>query len=296
MDNTLAMQIIVGFGVLFFLVDYFAGAFSKQGALSLNELGTSILSFVNFLGMRAVSTAVWAFVFFTLLGNYQGMLKGVNFWIVFPAYVLLEEYIHYWIHRWSHSVPWLWRLHKPHHVPEHVNMTVSYRENWLWFLIIPNPLMTAALIWAGQPEVGFIAVAWKGSSEFMVHTSFRWDLKLYNFWLTRPFMNVIDKFITLQDTHHAHHGVGRYGHGMCNFGSFLFLFDVLHGTAEFPRQQQDGFGVPKGVKVEPWYEQLWWPLGKKTGAADLRPPTAAEWHGGLVVGNGGKFTITMCLR
>jgi len=293
-NNTTAMLIIVAFGFVFFVVDAWGGAFRKSGALSLGEMGTNILSFLNFFAMRGVMTAVWTFVFFTLLASLKGMLAGVNFWVAFPIYVLLEEYIHYWIHRWSHRIPWLWRLHKPHHVPEHVNMTVSYRENMLWFAVIPNPLLTAFMIWAGQPEVAFIAIAWKGASEFMVHTSYRWDLKLYDFWLTKPIMIVLDKFITLQDTHHAHHGIGRYGHGMCNFGSFLFIFDVLHGTAEFPRHQQDGFGVPKGVKVEPWYEQLWWPLGKSAVPADLHPPTAADSRGTRVfTGNGGRFSIAM---
>jgi sterol desaturase/sphingolipid hydroxylase (fatty acid hydroxylase superfamily) len=294
MNNTIAMMIVFGTGLLFFSLDLWSGAFRKPGAMSLKEIGVNILSFINFQGIRVVMTTLWAFVFFGLLGDRKGMLAGVHFWLAFPVYVLLEEYIHYWIHRWSHQVPWLWRLHKPHHVPEHVNMTVSFRENWLWFAIIPNPLLTAFMIWAGQPEVAFIAVAWKASSEWMVHTSCRWDLPLYGFWLTRPIMITIDKFITMPDTHHAHHGVGRYGHGMCNFGSFLFLFDVLHGTAEFPRHKQDGFGVPKGVKVEGWYEQLWWPAAKSAEPADLHPPTAADSRGTRVfTGNGGRFSIVM---
>ncbi|EKF7416844.1 TPA: sterol desaturase family protein [Pseudomonas aeruginosa] len=293
-DNTMAMSVILGFAVLFLIIDTLGGTFNKKGVFSFREIGVNIFSFINFLGIRVVTTAIWAFVFMTLLADYSGMLKDVNFWIVFPIYVLLEEYIHYWIHRWSHSIPWLWRLHKPHHAPEHLNMTVSFRENWLWFAVIPNPIMTAALIWAGQPEVAFIAVAWKGSSEWMVHTGYRWDLPLYENRFTGPIMRVVDKFITMPDTHHAHHGVGRYGHGMCNFGSFLFLFDVLHGTAEFPRHKQDGFGMPKGVKLEKPTEQLWWPVMKDAVPADLHVVTANESQGTRVfTGNNGRFSITM---
>lgn len=295
MDNTTSLVIILGFGILFFAIDLFAGTFRKKGVFAFKEIGVNLLSFINFYAVRFVVTGIWAFIFFTLLEDYSGMLSGVDFWMVFPVYILLEEYIHYWIHRWSHSWAWLWRLHKPHHVPEHVNMSVAFRENWLWFLIIPNPMMTAALIWAGQPEVAFIAVAWKGSSEWMVHTGYRWDLLLYNNRYAAPFMNVIDKFLTLQDTHHAHHGVGRYGHGMCNFGSFLFIFDVLHGTAEFPRQHQDGYGVPKGVKVESGLEQLYWPFVGLNGDADLRPPTADDSHADfnfVVTDKDGRFQIS----
>jgi sterol desaturase/sphingolipid hydroxylase (fatty acid hydroxylase superfamily) len=293
MDNATSLQIIIGFGILFATVDLLSGALRKRGAFTLNELGTNILSFVNFMAIRTVLVGFYSWLLITLLPQYGGFMSGVSFWLVFIVYVLFEEYTHYWIHRLSHSVPWLWRLHKPHHVPEHVNLTVAYRENWLWFVILPNSLMGALLVWAGQPEVAFAAVAWKGSSEFMVHSNTRWDLKLQQFWLTRPIMRVVEKFITLPDTHHAHHGIGKYGHGMCNFGSFLFIYDVLHGTAEFPYHAQERFGVPERVKVEPWYEQLWWPMAKDPAGADLAPPTQIESLGTTLVSNNGRVSVVL---
>lgn len=293
MDNSTSLQIIIAFGALFVVIDFLSGALRKRGAFTLNELGVNIFSFINFMAVRTVMLALWAWLLVTLFPQYEGFLVGVNFWVAFAGYVLLEEYIHYWIHRWSHSIPWLWRLHKPHHVPEHVNLSVAYRENWLWFVVVPNPLMSAILVWGGQPEAAFAAVAWKGSSEFMVHSNTRWDLKLHEFWLTRPLMRVVEKLITLPDTHHAHHGIGKYGHGMCNFGSFLFLFDVLHGTAEFPRHAQERFGVPERVKVEPWYEQLWWPMAKDKSGADLAPPTQLESQNRTLVSADGQVTVVL---
>ena len=56
---------------------------------------------------------------------------------------------------------------------------------------------------------------------------------------------------------------------MGNYGSFLFMFDVLHGTATIPHQRQQGFGLPQGVYEEPWYEQLWWPFLKVKKAGVL---------------------------
>lgn len=294
MDYNTSMIIIAVSGILFAFIDVVSGAMLKRGVFTINEFGVNVLSFCNFLGIRFVMSSFWALVLFGVFGAYQGMLANVAFWIAFPAYVLIEEYIHYWVHRYSHSAPWLWRIHKPHHVPEHVNLSVAYRENWLWFVLLPNPLLTGFMVWAGQPEAAFIATAWKGSFEFMVHSRTRWDLPLHNFWLTKPIMRVLEKIITLQDTHHAHHGTGRYGHGMCNFGSFLFIFDVLHGTGEFPRCQQDAYGVPRNVKVEPWYEQLWWPMAKGAAQADLKPPSAEESRGTRTFTDvNGRFSIVM---
>jgi len=293
MDNSSSLQIIMGFGLAFTLLDFITGSLRKAGAFTLNEIGVNIFSFINFMAVRTVMIVFYAWALVWCFPTAEGFLSGFGFWWVFLGYVLVEEYVHYWIHRFSHRIPWLWRLHKPHHVPQHVNLSVAYRENWLWFVVVPNPLFTAILVWGGQPEAAFAAAAWKGSSEFMVHSNTRWDLKLHRFWLTKPLMRVLEKIITLPDTHHAHHGIGRYGHGMCNFGSFLFIFDIIHGTAEIPRQVQDRFGVPDRVKVEPWYEQLWWPVAKDGSAADLKPPRKLESQGITITGADGKFSITM---
>jgi sterol desaturase/sphingolipid hydroxylase (fatty acid hydroxylase superfamily) len=292
MTSTTAMLIVIASGLFFGLIDLANGQFRKAGALSMKEAGINLFSFINFLGIRAAMILFWAWLLALILPGAKGFLLGTGFWTVFVMFTLVEEYVHYWVHRWSHTIPWLWRLHKPHHTPQHLNVGVSFRENWLWFMIIPNAPLGAILVLGGYPEIAAMHVAWKGASEFMVHTATRWDLPLYRFWLTRPIMLTLERVVTLQDTHHAHHGVGRYGHGMCNFGSFLFLFDVLHGTAEFPKHRQDGFGMPGSVKVEPWYEQLWWPLGRDKVAADLHPPSRNESQGNRTFGNG-RFSITM---
>ncbi|KZL20236.1 Fatty acid hydroxylase superfamily protein [Pseudovibrio axinellae] len=293
MVQTTAAQIILGFGVFFILLDVLFGALRKRAAFSLHEIGVNILSFINFIFVRAVLVAFYGWLLVVLFPHHSGFLSGVNFWLAFITYVLVEEYIHYWMHRLSHSVPWLWRLHKPHHLPEHVNVTIAFRENWLWFVVLPYSLMGAFMVWAGQAEAAIVAAAWKGSSEFMVHTNTRWDLKLHALPLTRPIMRVLEKFITLPDTHHAHHGLGKYGHGMCNFGSFLFIFDIIHGTAKIPHHEQERFGVPDRVKVESWYEQLWWPMAKDVAKADLNPPTQIESQGDVLVSANGKVTVIL---
>lgn len=292
-DKVLSYQIIMGSAVFFLLVDILSGAMSKKGVFAKHEMLANVLSFINFLVIRVGLVAFYGWLLVTAFPGAKGSLSEYGFWTVFAAYVLIEEYIHYWIHRLSHTIPWLWRLHKPHHAPQHVNLSVSFRENWLWFVIIPNPLLGGLLIFAGHPEAAFAAVAWKGASEFMVHSATRWDLVLHKFWLTKPLMRAIEKFITLPDTHHAHHGVGQHGHGMCNFGSFLFLYDVLHGTAEFPHAKQEGYGMPESVKVEKWPEQLYWPLIQDKEVADLQPPTKAESQVNVIRSDDGNVSISL---
>lgn len=67
--------------------------------------------------------------------------------------------------------------------------------------------------------------------------------------------------MVLQDFHHAHHGIGRYGNASSNYGNILCVWDVLHGTTSGRQQRrQDAYGVPVGMSVETGMVQLFWPL------------------------------------
>jgi len=95
---------------------------------------------------------------------------------------------------------------------------------------------------------------------------------------------VLERIVTLPDTHHVHHGIGKYGNAMGNYGSFLFMFDILHGTGTIPHQHQEGFGLPEGVYQEPWYEQLWWPIFKVKSEVESTK-TAINPTGGEAMGS-----------
>ena len=62
-----------------------------------------------------------------------------------------------------------------------------------------------------------------------------------------------EKIITLPDTHHAHHGLGKYANARGNYAVTVFLFDVLLGTAKIPRARQERFGLPGQFD---WREEL----------------------------------------
>ena len=277
-DNEAAMKVIGMSFVFFAAIELIRGHYSKAKFWTLAEFGTSLGSFLNFMVVRAGLLIVTSWVLLTLMPSGTGFMSTWPFWPVFFAYVLLEEYAHYWVHRWGHEWQWLWRFHKPHHTPQMLNLTVAYRENWAWFIFAPNAWLGAVLVWGGQAEAAMLGAAIKGSSEWMVHSAVRWDLPLQKNKFTRPLMWVLERIITLPDTHHVHHGIGEHGNAMGNYGSFLFMYDMLHGTGTIPHQQQEAFGLPEGVHTEPWYEQLWWPFLRKSagGKTALGAPPSFE--------------------
>ncbi|GAB3288480.1 sterol desaturase family protein [Parahaliea aestuarii] len=196
--------------------------------------------------------------------NHAGSLAGVSFWIAFPLIFLIEEAAHYWLHRASHQWRWLWKIHRTHHSAQHLNVSVVYRYNFFWVFLLPQTWMGAFAVYFGQTTAYFTAVLITFFVNLATHSSFRWDL-----WLRertpQPLQGlwwVIERVITLPDTHHAHHAYGRSAHPNGNYAVTFFLFDVMFGTAKIPNARQQHYGLPISPRLH-WAEELLWPVVRK---------------------------------
>ncbi|WP_419535540.1 sterol desaturase family protein [Endozoicomonas sp.] len=192
-----------------------------------------------------------------------GAMAGTNFWLAFAVIFVVQEFLHYWMHRFAHEWRWFWKLHRTHHTAETLNVGVLYRYNVFWVLLLPQSWFGPLAIYLGLGEPYVAAVLVTYIVNTLTHTTFRWDL-----WLrekmpwSEPFWRVIEHVITLPDTHHAHHAFGKGSHPNGNYAITLFIFDTLFGTAKIPNTRQKRFGLPIGKRLH-WAEELFWPVIKK---------------------------------
>jgi sterol desaturase/sphingolipid hydroxylase (fatty acid hydroxylase superfamily) len=244
-----------------FLVMFMAEAIGGHHAFSrktFKELGFAVTSVLSNAVIAAPLIGVAVGLLFNLISpTTKGALAGIGFWKVFPVWFVAEEFAHYWIHRWSHELPWLWKFHRTHHSAEQLNATVIYRYNFFWNFMMPQTWFAAAAIHLGIPMVLIVSSLITFLVNLLTHTSYRWDLALRRVPGLDRVLNAIEKVITLPDTHHAHHGLGRDAHMTGNYAVTLFAFDVLLGTARFPHKRQARFGLPNRFD---WREELFWPV------------------------------------
>lgn len=203
----------------------------------------------------------WALV--TLLPDSAGGWSHWPFWPAFFAFILLEDFLHYWLHRYAHEWRWLWKLHRTHHSGTAMNVGLVFRYNVFWTLLLPQSWIAALLVYMGQMEVYFAITAVTFSVNIVTHMSSRWDLWLWEkVPAIRPLWAVVRKVITTPDTHHAHHGMGREAHSRGNYAVVFFLWDTLFGTGKIPQQVQTRIGLPHSGRLH-WAEELLWPLVSK---------------------------------
>ena len=236
---------------------YFSGKRSKTDytieLVSLATLPTLIqpgIFFVTFLGMN----------FF--LPNLENYFINLHFMWQIVTFLILDDMVQYWWHRWSHTNMTMWKLHRPHHVVEEMGVLVTYRNAILYYALMPGIWFSGILIYLGMGYVYIFYVTVKLIVILLAHSETKWDRFLYRYKVLHPLAWIIERTISTPSTHFAHHGLTAedgISHPNGNFGNLLFFWDILFGTAKITRKYPEIFGAWNQIK-EPWYIQLLFPI------------------------------------
>ena len=194
--------------------------------------------------------------------QYAGALAGLNIVAAVALFLILDDMMQYWWHRASHSTPWLYNLHRAHHNARYMSVRLVYRNNIIYYALMPSLWLSGVLIWLGLGWVyaGYIVV--KLLVITGAHSDVAWDKPLYAIKWLSPLMWVVERTISTPATHHAHHG--RHAddpavHYKGNFGNLLFFWDVLFGTAKITRTFPESYGV-ENLAPATLGQQLLWPI------------------------------------
>ena len=197
-----------------------------------------------------------------LAPQYAGALAGLPLLAAIALFLIADDMTQYWWHRASHTFPWLYNLHRAHHNARYMSVRLVYRNNIIYYAMMPSLWLSGLLIWLGLGWVfaGYIVV--KLLVITGAHSDVAWDKPLYaRKWLS-PVMWVVERTISTPATHHAHHG--RHAddpgtHYKGNYGNLLFFWDVLFGTAKITRAFPKSYGV-ENLAPATLGQQLLWPI------------------------------------
>lgn len=109
------------------------------------------------------------------------------------------------------------------------------------------------------------------------HSDVRWDQPLYRIPALSPLMWLLERVISTPATHAAHHGKWASDpatHYRGNYGNFLFLWDMIFGTAKITRSYPQAMGI-EGLPPVGAAEQLIWPLNRLSRRSESRERTSA---------------------
>ncbi len=155
---------------------------------------------------------------------------GLPPWATFITLFLLESLVNYWVHRWNHAVPLLWRLHRVHHSDPTQDVSSAVRNHPLE--LIPTYLgqfAAIALVGAtpGQAiAVGLVNLCWS----LFTHADLGKSALHYPTAL---------QFLVSPAYHRIHHSAAATQTDS-NFGNMLAVWDHVFGTARNPAREAVG--------------------------------------------------------
>ncbi|MFZ6724040.1 sterol desaturase family protein [Undibacterium sp. MH2W] len=212
-----------------------------------------IVVVVNFLGMH----------YFPLLHNAYSYLPA---WSMFLILFVADDLTQYWWHRLSHT-SWMWPFHRAHHSAAYMSVRVVYRNNFFYYAAMPGIWISSILIYLGFGNVYVVYVVLKLAVIIGAHSANPWDKALYKLPVIKHVMWVVERTISTPATHYAHHALTMddgIGHYRGNYGNFLFLWDVIFGTALITRQYPPKVGLQDDLQFgkENWLTELFYPILK----------------------------------
>ena len=247
------------------------GIIESLGGLYFNDKRSKDDLTIELISLTVLPTliqpAILLFVLFVMdlwFPIYEDFFINTFFLWHVLAFVILDDLTQYLWHRLSHESPFMWKLHRPHHVVEEMGVLVTYRNAVLYYAFMPGIWFSALLIYLGMIEVYLIYLPIKMTVILLAHSEVRWDRFLYKYKILNPIAWVVERTISTPCTHYAHHGLTSedgVSNPNGNYGNLLFFWDVLFGTAKITRKYPKRFGAWNKMK-EPWYVQLLFPIIK----------------------------------
>ncbi|HEY0817147.1 MAG TPA: sterol desaturase family protein [Rhizobacter sp.] len=159
-------------------------------------------------------------------------------WFAFLAYLLVFDFVDYWLHRGQHGLRWWWGLHALHHSQRQMTMWSDNRNHLLDDLLRDSALVLVARLIGIAPGQFVAVVACTQLLESLSHANVRMG-----------FGTVFERLLVSPRFHRLHHSIGA-GHesrgpgtlGGRNFAVLFPLWDILFRTADF-RVRYDPTGI-----------------------------------------------------
>lgn len=175
---------------------------------------------------------VTLFVLFSIYEPLQNWLPGLSGWwphewhiaIQFVVLLLIVDFIRYWVHRFAHTIPLLWRLHAVHHSTQKMFWLNTVRfhplEKVLQLMFDSIPFLLLGV----QAEVLATYYVFYALNGFFQHSNIRLNLGVLNY------------IFSTADLHRWHHS-RIPEESNTNYGNNLIVWDLLFGSYYLPKDK-----------------------------------------------------------
>lgn len=207
-------------------------------ASSAMGLGATLISpLIQFISAAAIFFAVFEIFNPEVNGVRTNIMGYESFgwaWYVWLICQFLDDFSYYWLHRFNHTVRFMWAAHIVHHSSNHYNFGTGIRNGW--FTLLYKPLFYMWLPMIGfHPEMVLVCLGIEALWQFQLHTKYV------------PKLGFLEKFLNTHTQHQVHHAKNPEYLDK-NHGGYLNMFDRMFGTW---KEYDENIEIQHGVVHDP---------------------------------------------
>ena len=227
--------IIIGLLALFFTLEQLldnAFTFNKRG----NHLFQNLLFQLVFYAINLffITLLIYSIEWLNLKKIGLLYLLDLPNWSKLILGVILFDFSTYWLHRASHKIPFLWRLHRVHHSDTSMDSSTTFRFHPLELAIVyqAGNIIAAALF-----GLDVVALAMYYFVMYIFFFLEHANLK-YPSWLNHTF----GLLFVMPDHHRVHHHQEQI-YTDSNFADIFIIWDRIFGTFKLIPVEQMKYGL-----------------------------------------------------
>ncbi len=226
----------IPFFVILILIEAVAarwkGVQVNRGADTISSLSSGITNTIkDVLGLTVV---IISYNFFL---QYLTVFQVKETWLLYVIGFVALDFAGYWMHRWNHTINFLWNRHIIHHSSEEFNLSCALRQSISVIFSFFNILLIPAALFGVPTHVIAIIAPLHLFAQFWYHTTLIDKMGFLEYFLVTP-------------SHHRVHHAMNEQYLDKNYGQIFIIWDRMFGT--FQPELSDVpavYGVKRPVKT-----------------------------------------------
>lgn len=205
---------------------------------------------------------VAGFAGYKVVPHHQSLIASQPLWLQAAEFLLLGDFVSYWVHRYMHFQPFLWRIHSVHHSAEQIDWIVAARDHPLELALQKLSATIVLYPFGFSPALFAAYVPFVATYSLLIHSNLTWTYGPLGYLITSPAF------------HRWHHSSEAAAIDK-NFAQTFAVFDYVFGTAYCPRNQvSQRYGlVGKQLAPNMWF-QLIYPFKRPAKSAPDPAPSS----------------------
>jgi sterol desaturase/sphingolipid hydroxylase (fatty acid hydroxylase superfamily) len=172
--------------------------------------------------LGVVSDSIGKVAAIIIASRFSLNLIDLPLYLSVPMAVIVIEFFGYWIHRYSHSGGFFWKIHSIHHTPEKINTWNNNKLHPINIFLLKFVRLGSLILFGFNAETIFLAGSFGLIQNYISHANIDIQGRWYSFIIGTPEM------------HRLHHSIRMSEAG--NFSAVIPYWDMIFGSFVFGKK------------------------------------------------------------